>query len=79
MSRPGGGAYSLSYEYANQQGIPNSFKVIIGSVDGSFSPIVLDPLTDAPRFNWIWREFAFNVPEGTSTITLTFEVRKVRH
>lgn len=85
VSLPGGGAYTLRYYLSNQPGlngepsIPNSFKAIIGAEDGSFAPIVLDPLTDAPAFQLTRRALIFNVPAGTRTVTLTFEVRQVRH
>lgn len=76
VSLPGGGAYTLKYSLSNQEGFPNSWKVIISSVDGSFSPIVLNPLTNISAFWWTAKEAAFNVPSGTRTVSLTFEVRK---
>jgi hypothetical protein len=70
---PGGGLYRLAYSLATGASLPNSWRAIIGSTDGSFKPISLDVLTDSDGFDPTYRELLFNVPSGTTAITLTFQ------
>lgn len=76
---PGGGAYKLSYWFETHGGPPNSWWAIIGSVDGSFSPIKLDSLINSAPFARRYQELPFWVPDGTSVITVTLEAKPVRH
>jgi hypothetical protein len=75
----GGGPYQLAYRLTNEGGGPPiSWRAIIGSLDGSFSPIVLDTLTNSSSFYYEERTLPFELPKGTKAITLTFEARQVR-
>ncbi len=76
----GGGAYRLVYTLTHDDGQqkPNAWRVVIGSIDGSFSSIQLESLTDAPAFPARSTQRPFNVPARTTAITLTFSGRQVR-
>lgn len=78
VSVPGGGQYRLIYYLAHAGGSPNSFESRIGSVDGSFTSMVLESLTDSPEFrNFASRELPFVLPDGTQAVTLTFMAQQV--
>eukprot|EP00884_Botryococcus_braunii_P018304 jgi/Botrbrau1/5157/Bobra.0172s0029.1 len=70
----GGGPYRLSYALENNGDKFNSFQAIVGSVNGSFAPIVLESLSDSRPFLKAVREFPFTVQNGTRVITVTFLV-----
>jgi hypothetical protein len=74
---PGGGKYALAHELFNGGLQPNSWQSVIGWVNASFGPIVLESFTDAPAFNFTYRELPFSVPEGTTAITVNLEGRQV--
>jgi hypothetical protein len=78
VSVQGGGSYKLAYTVTHDFGTPNAWRVVVGSVDGSFSSSVLESLTDAPAIPSRYTEQPFNVPAGTTAITLTFSGRQVR-
>jgi hypothetical protein len=73
----GGGPYRLAYTLTHGDSEPNAWRVVVGSVDGSFSPAVLESLTNAPGFPARYTELPFTVPEGTTAITLMFSGRQV--
>lgn len=77
VSVPSGGQYKLLYTLQNGAGPPNSWQARIGSIDNSFSTIILESLTDAPDFYYTERELPFSLPDGTAAISLTFEARQV--
>ncbi len=69
---PGGGPYRLSYALANRGDKLNSWQTIIGSINGSFAPMVLESRSDLRPFLRAVRELFFTVPSGTKVITVTF-------
>lgn len=73
---PGSGQYRLRYRIRNDGGPPNSWQVRIGSVDNSFSTMVLESFEDSDSFDWTERELPFSLPL-TPVVTLTFEARQV--
>eukprot|EP00884_Botryococcus_braunii_P000499 jgi/Botrbrau1/1044/Bobra.0076s0011.3 len=73
---PAGGVYRLSYWLTNGGGPTNFWRAIVGAIDGSFAPIVVDFLSDSPPFGRTYRELAFSLPGGTSAINLTLEGRQ---
>lgn len=75
---PGGGQYQLVYQLHNGGGPPNSWRAIVESVDGSFAPIVLDPLLDVLPFNATARQVPFSLPfRALGAIRLTFQSQNV--
>lgn len=72
-----GGQYTLAYRLRNLGPALNSWKAIVGAVDGSFAPLVLEALTNSTAFGWTERQLAFVLPAGTTAITLTFQGRQV--
>lgn len=81
VSIPGGGPYTLTYKLrlGNPQGPPNSWRATIAAVDGSFSRIVLESITDYSNggFDPTYRELGFSMPNGTTVVKLTFEGTQV--
>lgn len=78
VNLPSGGLYRLAYWLENAGGQINSWRAIISAVDGSFSPIVLDALSNSQAFDRTYRELPFYVPRRTNLISLGFEARQVR-
>jgi hypothetical protein len=74
----GGGPYRLAYTLTHGYSEPNAWRVVVGSVDGSFGSVVLESLTNAPAFPARYTELPFNIPDGTTAVTLTFSGRQVR-
>lgn len=80
VTMPGGGNYRLAYELQNKnsQGLPNSWRAIIETLTGpSFSPIIGNVIINAPYFLYKPLALAFQLPPGTTSISLTFEGRQV--
>eukprot|EP00884_Botryococcus_braunii_P006086 jgi/Botrbrau1/15479/Bobra.43_2s0099.1 len=76
VSVPGGGIYRLEYRLKNGGGPINSWQAVVGAVDGSFSDIVLESISDSPYFGWTKKAFPFVLPPGTTTINLTIGGRQ---
>jgi hypothetical protein len=72
VSVQGGGPYRLAYTLTHDDTQPNTWRVAIGSVDGSFGSTVLESLTNAAAISARYTELPFNVPAGTTAITVTF-------
>jgi hypothetical protein len=82
LSVPGIGQYRLKYRLQPTVGVPNSWRAIISSTDGSFTPIVLESLVNLYPYyveaSWVpERDLTFSIPSRTRTIDLTFEGRHV--
>jgi hypothetical protein len=81
---PGRGTYRLAFwlqsggRRRNWVQSSNSWRAIIESVDRSFSPIVVDTLTNVPYLDATYREMHFQIPTQTTAVLLKFEVREVR-
>jgi hypothetical protein len=75
---PGGGPYRLAYTLSLDDGQPNAWRAVVGSVDGTFTSLVLEALVDAPGFPPTARQLSFSIPDGTTAVTLTLAGRHVR-
>lgn len=80
---PYGGPYVLKYYLGNivtnlSSPLNNSWKALIEPVSGpAFATVILDALSDASPFGNTARTLPFSVPEGTTSIRLTFNARNV--
>lgn len=75
---PGGGPYRLSYQLLKSGDTPSSWKAIIQPLGGSsFPAIVLDALSNWTTFPFTARELPFRLPDGTTSVQLTFRARAV--
>jgi hypothetical protein len=80
---PGRGTYRLEYWLMSggspdYWGSSNSWRAIIESVDRSFSPIVVETLTNIPFLDPTYRAMSFQIPTQTPAALIKFEVRQVR-
>jgi hypothetical protein len=73
-----GTPFFLTYTLSLDSTQPNAWQAVIGSIDGSFNSIVLDPIVNSPGFSPTLRRNEFCVPRGTTAFTLTFAARHVR-
>lgn len=75
---PGGGPYRLVYDIQNIGGYGNSWMVVIEALTGpSFPAIILDSQINAATFDYTTRQLGFNLPNGTTSVHLTFNGRNV--